>query len=105
MPNYSELVRFLIEPLLESSESVSVDCEQLNNRQRVWIRLAVSSSDKGRVYGRGGRNLKAIRAVLTAAAKGVNQSICLDVYGGENTEDSAKAPPPRRSAPPKPRNS
>ncbi|ELR98690.1 KH domain-containing protein [Gloeocapsa sp. PCC 73106] len=103
MPNYSELVRFLIAPLLDSEESVSVDCEQLNNCQRIWVRIAVKSNDKGRVYGRGGRNLKAIHTILSATAKGANQSLYLDVYGGENTEDNAKTIS-RRSAPPKPRN-
>ena len=86
-PNYSELLRFLLEPLLNPSESISVDCEQLNSTQRVWLRLAVDTEDKGHIYGRGGRNLTAIRTVLNAAAKATQQSIYLDVYGGEHSRD------------------
>jgi predicted RNA-binding protein YlqC (UPF0109 family) len=86
-PNYSELLHFLLEPLLNPSESISVDCEQLNSTQRVWLRLAVDTEDKGHIYGRGGRNLTAIRTVLNAAAKATQQSIYLDVYGGEHSRD------------------
>jgi len=86
-PNYSELLRFLLEPLLNPSESISVDCEQLNSTQRVWLRLAVDTEDKGHIYGRGGRNLTAIRTVLNAAGSATQQSIHLDVYGGEHSRD------------------
>lgn len=79
-PNYLGLVQFLISPLLESPESLSVDCEQFNHNQRVWIRLAFEESDKGRVYGRGGRNLQAIRTVLATAAALAGQSLYLEIY-------------------------
>jgi uncharacterized protein len=79
-PNYFSLVQFLIAPFLESPESLKIDCEQSNHNQRVWIRLAFEGSDKGRVYGRGGRNLQAIRAVLGMAAAKVGQSLYLDIY-------------------------
>lgn len=102
-PDYSGLVRFLIEPLLEPSESICIDCEQLNSTRRVWLRLAINSEDKGRIYGRGNRNLMAIRTVLNAAAKGVNQSLYLDVYGGENHQSESAKTPPRRASSPKPK--
>jgi uncharacterized protein len=83
-PNYSVLVQFLIAPFLESPESLKIDCEQSNHNQRVWIRLAFEGSDKGRVYGRGGRNLQAIRAVLGMAAAKVGQSLYLDIYDSQD---------------------
>ncbi|WP_267383465.1 KH domain-containing protein [Cyanobacterium sp. uoEpiScrs1] len=79
-PDYLGLVEFLIEPLLESPDSLSVDCEQVNNNQRVWIRLAFEGNDKGRVLGRSGRNLQAIRVVLQIAATAAGQSVYLDIY-------------------------
>ncbi len=79
-PDYLGLVEFLVEPLLESPDSLSVDCEQVNNNQRVWIRLAFEGSDKGRIFGRGGRNLQAIRTVLQVAATAAGQSLYLDIY-------------------------
>lgn len=79
-PDYLGLVEFLVEPLLESPDALKVDCEQANNKQRVWIRLAFEATDKGRVFGRGGRNLQAIRNVLQTAATSVGQSLYLDIY-------------------------
>lgn len=80
-PNYEGLIRFLIQPFLESPESLRVDCELSQNRSRVWVRLAFEGSDKGRVYGRGGRNIQAIRTVLEAVARTAGHSAHLDVYG------------------------
>lgn len=91
-PDYSGLVRYLVSPFLESIESFSVDCEEANQKQRVWIRLAFESEDKGRVYGRGGRNLQAIRTVLETAAKIAGQTIYLDIY-------ESQEPPQRRTRP------
>ncbi len=84
-PDYLEMVKFLIQPLLESANSLKVDCENARGNQRVWIRLAFDDSDKGRVFGRGGRNIEAIRSVLEATGKLVGQSIYLDVYGSTNS--------------------
>ena len=83
-PDYSGLVQFLLSPFLEAPESLYVDCEQANQNKRVWIRLAFEGSDKGRVYGRGGRNLQAIRTVLETAAATVGQSLYLDVYDSQS---------------------
>ncbi len=90
-PNYAELIRFLIQPLLESPTDLSVDCEQANERKRVWLRMAFEETDKGRVYGRGGRNFQAIRAVLETAAATVGQTLYLDIYDGDrlNGENSS----------------
>jgi uncharacterized protein len=84
-PDYVGLVRFLIEPFLESPTSLSIDCEKSNANGRVWIRLAFEGADKGRVFGRGGRNIQAIRTVIQAAAQAAGQSVNLDIYDSENS--------------------
>lgn len=81
-PDYVGLVRFLLQPFLESPESLSVDCELSSSKGKAWVRLAFQSDDKGRVFGRGGRNIQAVRTVLEAIAQTVGQSVHLDVYGG-----------------------
>ena len=53
MPDYAGLVKFLVQPFLESKHSLKVDCEISASRPRVWIRLAFEGEDKGRVFGRG----------------------------------------------------
>ncbi|NET60385.1 MAG: KH domain-containing protein [Symploca sp. SIO2E6] len=78
-PDYVGLIRFLVEPLLESPASLSIHCE-MSSKARVWIRLAFGGDDKGRVFGRGGRNIQAIRTVLKAAAQAAGQSVHLDIY-------------------------
>lgn len=100
-PNYETLVRFLVTPFLESPDSLKLDCEQFPNRSRIWIRMAFEGADKGRVYGRGGRNIQAIRTVLVAIAQLSGYSVHLDVYGGSPAaggegEDEGEKSPPRR---------
>lgn len=110
-PDYVSLLRFLLEPLLESGDSLSVDCEKSPSKPKVWIRMAFDDPDKGRVYGRGGRNIQAIRTVLEAAAQTAGESIYLDIYGsglgdrsGSERSSERRSPtsPPRRTRPPRP---
>ncbi len=110
-PDYGQLVKFLFQPFLSVVDELSVDCEYTIDRHRVWIRVAVANTDQGSAFGRGGRNIQAIRTVVQAAATTVGQKIVLDVYGNNSgsrmeTEDrsatSGRAPPgerPVRSAP------
>lgn len=104
-PDYVELVRFLIQPFLDSPESLSIDCEMSGTGKRAWIRIAFDSSDKGKVFGRGGRNIQAIRTVVAAAATAAGQSVHLDIYGSTATREglSFDDETEERLPPPKPR--
>lgn len=82
-PDYEQLIRFLFQPFLESSNSLSLDCEVFPSTARIWIRIAFEGEDKGRVFGRGGRNIQAIRTVVAAAAAAVGHSAYLDIYGSQ----------------------
>jgi predicted RNA-binding protein YlqC (UPF0109 family) len=93
-PDYINLIGFLLKPMLESPDSLKIDCEKVNSNQRVWIRLAIDELDKGRVYGRGGRNIQAIQTVLTIAANKAGESLYLDVYEGFG--DSTRSSSPQR---------
>lgn len=86
-PDYAGLVRYLIEPFLESPRSLRVDAELHPRQSRAWVRLAFDDPDKGRVYGRGGRNIHAIRTVLEAVAKTAGQSIYLDIYDAQAKDE------------------
>lgn len=103
-PNYVGLVKFLVQPFLESPESLSVDCEISENLKRTWIRIAFEATDKGKVFGRGGRNIQAIRTVIAAAAELAGQSVYLDIYGSSSQsrdgmsfdeEQEERIPPPK----------
>ncbi len=103
MPDYPGLVRFLIEPFLESANSLSIDCETSENAARVWIRIAFEGEDKGRVFGRGGRNIQVIKTVVAAAAACAGHSAYLDVYGSQSAnsfeEEQGERDPTRAREP------
>jgi predicted RNA-binding protein YlqC (UPF0109 family) len=101
-PDYDGLVRFLIEPLLESPELLSFDCEQISSTRRIWIRLAFEENEKGKVYGRGGRNIQAVRTVLQTAAQVAGDTLYLEIYEDqERTRLRRQKPPLRSSVPPR----
>lgn len=79
------LTRFLLEPLVESSDSLKIDCETSATRGRVLIRVAFDGEDKGRVFGRGGRNIQAVKTVLGAVAQLSGYSAHLDVHGSSSS--------------------
>ncbi|NET31889.1 MAG: KH domain-containing protein [Cyanothece sp. SIO1E1] len=83
-PDFEGLVRFLIEPFLDSPDSLRVNCEVSSSRAKAWIRLAFEGEDKGRVFGRGGRNIQAIRTALKASAQLSGYSVYLDIYGSHS---------------------
>ena len=90
-PDYAGLVTFLLEPFLEDPKTLSIHCEQVASTKKLWLRVAFDTNDKGKVFGRGGRTIKAIRTVLNTAATNVNQDIYLDIYGTEDLSSNGKS--------------
>lgn len=79
-PNYRELAVFLIQPLLDTPEKPVISSETTLGGRKVRLRVAFAPTDKGRVFGRGGRTINAIRTVLECAARAANQDVNLEVY-------------------------
>ena len=79
MPDYIGLTRTLLEPLLEDSSTLQVDTEVTAGGKRVLVRVSIQQEEKGRVFGRGGRTIQAVRRVLSAAAELAQQRLVLDV--------------------------
>ncbi|MGB5632587.1 MAG: KH domain-containing protein [Waterburya sp.] len=82
-PDYEKLVRFLIEPFLEDPQTLSVNLETNPNNRKIWLRIAFDKGDRGKVFGRGGRNIQAIRTTIQTAAVAHNDSVFLDIYSDE----------------------
>lgn len=109
VPDYGQLVKFLFQPFLSATDAIGVDCEYTIDRQRVWIRVAIASADQGSAFGRGGRNIQAVRTILQAAATAVGQSVHLDIYGNssskyrdsDETPDNASSSTPVENRPPR----
>lgn len=107
-PDFSSLVKFLVEPFLDSPDSLRIDCEQNPTQSKVWIRVAFSGDERGKVFGRGGRNIQAIRSVVRATAALWGWSAYFDVFGSSEQEGSSGhgstsgRPPRPASGKPKP---
>jgi predicted RNA-binding protein YlqC (UPF0109 family) len=100
-PDFSGLVRYLLEPFLDSPDSLKIDCETLQGHSKVWIRVAFSDDERGKVFGRGGRNIQAVRQVVRATAELSGWTASFEVFGspshdtGERREKTRR-PPSRR---------
>lgn len=108
--DFQKLITFLVVPFLESPDSLRVDCEVRANRKKVLVRMAFEGEDKGRVFGRGGRNVQAIRTILQGIGKLSGYDVYLEVFGspagGRDQEASSRhrsSRPERRSRPSRPR--
>ena len=95
-PDYVGLIRFLIEPFLDAPDSLYINAERIKERKKVWLRVAFDNSDRGKVFGRGGRNIQAIRTILHTAGAVNQESIFLDIYSDE--KEQAPSDDRRRSS-------
>ena len=86
-PDYEKLARFLIEPFLENPASLKLNSEVNPQSKKIWLRVAFDKSDRGKVFGRGGRNIQAIRTTIQTAAAANGESVFLDIYSDEPPQD------------------
>ena len=61
-----EVLEFLAKNLVSDPDAVKVD--EVTNGTTVSLRLSVAPDDMGKIIGRGGRTVRAIRDVVRAAA-------------------------------------
>ncbi len=80
MLDHIALVKFLMEPLLDRPEALKVHCETNPKGDRLWIRVAFDPAEKGRVFGRNGRTIQAMRTILNTAALNSGHSIQFEVF-------------------------
>lgn len=86
LPDYGALMEFLIAPLLDAPDTLRVNCEYVRGNTGVLVRVAFAAADQGRVLGRGGRNIEAIRTVLNVTAQQAGQTARLEVFGSPRPE-------------------
>jgi uncharacterized protein len=91
-PDYEQLARFLIEPFLENPQSLKINSEPNPQSKKIWLRVAFDKGDRGKVFGRGGRNIQAIRTTIQTAAAAQGESVFLDIYSDEppQSDDSSR---------------
>ena len=83
--DYAGLVEYIVKNIVENPDAVEVDGNSKRHRsQTVEVRL--DPSDVGRVIGKGGKNIEAIRAVVKAAAIKEHQRVNVEVVTDDDIE-------------------
>ena len=77
MQQLENLLLFLARSLVDEPEKVEVSGQETDSR--VDLTLRVAPGDMGKVIGRQGRIIKAIRAVMKAASVKVNKRVNVEV--------------------------
>ena len=65
MSDYAELTRYIAEHIVTNKQAVNVNA--IPRGRTTIIEVTVADEDMGKVIGKGGRNIEAIRAVVRAA--------------------------------------
>ena len=77
MRQMEDLLLFLARSLVDEPEKVEVEGRETDSR--VDLTLRVAPDDVGKVIGRGGRVVKAIRTVMKAASVKANKRVNVEV--------------------------
>jgi uncharacterized protein len=77
--NTEELVRYLVESLVEDASSVSI--EKVESGDSVRFEVSLDPEDVGKVIGRGGRIIKAVRTLARAAGSTEGLHVDVDILG------------------------
>lgn len=77
MVNYKELVEFVVKHLVTQPDSVSVESMEEENGFKVLIRVA--HEDVGRIIGKRGATINAIRLLAKAAAVKAGERVDVDI--------------------------
>ena len=77
MDRLQKLLILLVRPIVDEPDSVEVDASESDTR--VDLELRVAPDDVGKVIGRGGRTIRAIRTVVKAASVKVGKRANVEV--------------------------
>lgn len=72
-----ELVEYIAKSLVDHPESVHVN--EIDSASAIILELKVADSDMGRVIGKGGRVVNAIRTVVQVAADREGKRVTLEI--------------------------
>ena len=75
-----ELVEYLVKSLADHPEEVSL--EEHEQDDTILIELKIASEDLGKIIGKSGNTINAIRTVVQAAASSHKKRVKLEVAGG-----------------------
>jgi len=78
MPDYGALVESIVRRLVRDPEAVRVDSEALGNGV-FEVKIRVAPEDIGRVIGKRGATVNALRLLAKAAAVKSNEKVVVDI--------------------------
>ncbi|MDD2627720.1 MAG: KH domain-containing protein [Clostridia bacterium] len=76
---YKELVEYLVGYLVEAKDEISIT--EINDGDKLVLKLKVAPEDMGRVIGKDGRIIKSLREILRAYSGRENKKVILQVEG------------------------
>lgn len=74
---YKELVEYIVKSLVERPEDVEV--RETEEQGTIVLEVSVASDDAGRVIGKSGRVVNAIRTLLQAHANRTDKRVSLEI--------------------------
>jgi predicted RNA-binding protein YlqC (UPF0109 family) len=74
---FPDLVEYIVKSLVDYPDRVSV--RQVETGPAITLELTVAESDMGRIIGKGGRVVNAIRALLQALAARQGKRVTLEI--------------------------
>ena len=74
---YKDLVEYIVRNLVDTPDEVEIS--EVEDDEGLIIEIRVADGDTGRVIGRGGRVINAIRTLVDSRATQENRSITLEV--------------------------
>ena len=75
-----ELLYYIVKALVENPEEISIS-EKTREDGELVLELTVAQSDMGKVIGRQGRIVKAIRSIMKSAAAHENIRVSVEILG------------------------
>ena len=75
---YKELLEYVVKNLVTNPDAVVIN-EDIREDGKTVLKLRVDSSDMGRIIGKEGRIIKAIREIINAYGMRQSQKILVDV--------------------------
>jgi predicted RNA-binding protein YlqC (UPF0109 family) len=84
MPEYRDLVDYIVRSLVDHPDDVEVTEQSRGRSPRIEVRL--HPEDVGRVIGKSGRNIEAVRALVKAAAIRDHRRVSVEVITEDEDE-------------------
>ncbi|MGA2282403.1 MAG: KH domain-containing protein [Candidatus Dormibacteria bacterium] len=77
MTDYADLTRFIVERMVGAPEAVTV--RAVPKGRTTIIEVVVAETDMGKLIGKGGRNIDAVRAVVRAAGLRAHERVQVEL--------------------------